>query len=195
MSVIYLKPQSLSSSKSRRNLLKLALPSIASLWFGYLAEVINTIFIGTLNDEVLITSLGLGNMTVNTAILSILIGLSSTLDTLIPQAYGANNMRLCGTYTQRGVLICSVAFGILVVLLNLGTPAFFRLAQQEAAVAENAQIYINNILPGMFFLSLFDIMKKIPITAGKENAVMIIQMATTSLHVILNYFFVVQWGL
>jgi len=138
VSVDYVKPQSLSSSKSRRNLLKLAIPSIASLWFGYLAEVINTIFIGTLNDEVLITSLGLGNMTVNTAILSILIGLSSTLDTLIPQAYGASNMRLCGTYTQRGVLICSIAFAILVVILNFGSPAFFRIAQQEEAVAYNA---------------------------------------------------------
>ena len=47
----------------------------------------------------------------------------------------------------------------------------------------------------MFFLAIFDILKKLPITAGKENAVMIIQMATTSLHVILNYLFVVKFGL
>lgn len=106
----------------------MALPSIASLWFGYLAEVINTIFIGTLNDEVLITSLGLGNMTVNTAVLSILCGLGSTLETLIPQAYGANNIRLCGTYTQRSILICSVSFVFLVIGLNFGSDAFFRIA-------------------------------------------------------------------
>jgi MATE family multidrug resistance protein len=108
------------------------------LWFGYLAEVINTIFIGTLNDEVLITSLGLGNMTINTAVLSILIGLSSTLETLIPQAYGAKNIRLCGIYTQRGMLICSMAFAILVVILNFGSTAFFRIAKQDESVQENA---------------------------------------------------------
>lgn len=91
--------ETISTSQARKNILRVALPSIFSLWFGYLAEVINTIFIGTLNDEVLITSLGLGNMTVNTAVLSILCGLGSTLETLIPQAYGANNIKLCGTYT------------------------------------------------------------------------------------------------
>jgi MATE family multidrug resistance protein len=47
----------------------------------------------------------------------------------------------------------------------------------------------------MFFLALFDIMKKLPITAGKENAVMVIQMVSTTLHVLLNYLFVVQFDL
>jgi len=163
---VYLQ-KDLSCSTARTNILKIALPSIASLWFGYLAEVINTIFIGTLNDEVLITSLGLGNMTVNTAVLSILIGLSSTLETLIPQSYGAGNLKLCGTYLYRGLLICTIAFIILSILLNFGSDAFFKIAQQEAAVVENAQIYINNILPGIYFLGMFDIAKKLPITAGK----------------------------
>jgi len=62
----------------------------------------------------------------------------------------------------------------LVVILNFGSSAFFRLAQQDDAVAENAQIYINNILPGIFFLAMFDVMKKLPITAGRQKAVMII---------------------
>lgn len=164
--IVYI-PKNLSSGQSRKNIISLAIPSIASLWFGYLAEVINTVFIGTLNDEVLITSLGLGNMTVNTAILSILIGLGSTLETLIPQAFGAGNIRLCGTYAQRGVFISTVAFAIMAVVLNLTADSLFRLAKQDALVSEHALTYVNNILPGIYFLAIFDILKKLPITAGK----------------------------
>ena len=40
---------------------------------------------------------------------------------------------------------------------------------------------------------MFDVLKKLPITAGREKAVMVIQMLTTLMHVALNYLFVIKF--
>lgn len=40
---------------------------------------------------------------------------------------------------------------------------------------------------------MFDVLKKLPITAGRQKAVMVIQMLTTIMHVALNYIFVIQF--
>lgn len=40
---------------------------------------------------------------------------------------------------------------------------------------------------------MFDVLKKLPITAGRQKAVMIIQMLSTIMHVALNYVFVIMF--
>lgn len=45
--------------------------------------MVNTLFIASLGDQALVASVGLGNMTLNMIGLSIIVGLGSTLDTLL----------------------------------------------------------------------------------------------------------------
>ena len=54
--------------------------------------MINLVFIGKLDDPVLLASVGMGNCLMNMLGLSIVIGLSGAMDTLVSQAFGAGNL-------------------------------------------------------------------------------------------------------
>ncbi len=70
-------------------LARVALPASATMVFSMLMELVNTIFIGHLNDSAKIAGIGLGNMYVNIVCQSIILGLNGGISTLASQAYGA----------------------------------------------------------------------------------------------------------
>jgi Na+-driven multidrug efflux pump len=51
-----------SGSQIMLRIFKLALPSMIALTFSYLAELINTLYIGHLNDPSLLAGTGMGNI-------------------------------------------------------------------------------------------------------------------------------------
>jgi MATE family multidrug resistance protein len=92
---------------------------------GYLirliVESINLVFISNKpNPEVAVTAaVGLGNATINLVGFSIIYGFNSALDTLISQAYGAGDYKLCGLYRTRGMFILTMTcIPILLIFLN-----------------------------------------------------------------------------
>jgi Na+-driven multidrug efflux pump len=76
-------------------ILKLALPSIVALFFQYLAEMINSFFIGHLDDSTLLAGTGMGNIVINMLCISVFLGLNGAIETLVSQAYGTSNMNMC----------------------------------------------------------------------------------------------------
>lgn len=74
------------------------------------------LFIGSYNNKSMIAAIGLGNLMINALGLSFFIGLNTTLDTLVSQAYGNRNLKLCGNYLHRARLF-SVAFYIVITML------------------------------------------------------------------------------
>ena len=107
-----------TSSVSTKSFLKLAVPNILLLTLNYLDEIINTLFIASLGDEVLIAAVGLGNMTLNMIGLSVLFGLGTTLDTLLSQAAGTKNLKICGEYLNQARFVAVIAFILLAVILS-----------------------------------------------------------------------------
>jgi Na+-driven multidrug efflux pump len=79
-------------------------PAIMSQALVYCEELTNIIFIGQLGNSTLIEAMGLSFLIINSIGFSILMGLNSTLDTLLPQAYGSRDLRLCGIYMHRARL-------------------------------------------------------------------------------------------
>ena len=118
--------QKQESDVSTKAFLKLAVPNILLLTLNYLDEIINTLFIASLGDEVLIAAVGLGNMTLNMIGLSVLFGLGTTLDTLLSQAAGSKNLKICGEYLHQARLVALIAFVILAIGLSY-SEAFFLL--------------------------------------------------------------------
>ena len=53
---------------------------------------------------------GMGNMIYNMTGLAIAIGLNGALETLVSQSYGANNLKLCGIYLNRGRYVLCLCF-------------------------------------------------------------------------------------
>mmetsp|Transcript_38177 Transcript_38177/g.36534 ORF Transcript_38177/g.36534 Transcript_38177/m.36534 type:complete len:178 (-) Transcript_38177:65-598(-) len=85
---------------------------------------------------------------------SITVGLTSSLTTLITQAYGAHDLRLCGIYSNRqGVINFSVIFFLSLILLWVYDIYIF--IGQDPDVARNASIYVRCAIPGQMFYSQY----------------------------------------
>jgi Na+-driven multidrug efflux pump len=56
----------------------------------------NIIFLAHMNDAVLISGAGLGNMTINILLFSFMLGLAGAVETLVSQTYGRRDLKLCG---------------------------------------------------------------------------------------------------
>ena len=89
-----------------------------------MVEVINVSFIGHLGDPSLVAGVGLGNMYINALGFAVMIGLNTTIVTLVSQTLGQGNMRLCGIYLNRGRIVCLLAC-IPVIILMLLSETFF----------------------------------------------------------------------
>ena len=61
-----------------------------------LIEMINIAVVGHLGDPAMIAGIGLGTMAMNLTGFSVICGFNSALDTLVSQAAGAGELRLCG---------------------------------------------------------------------------------------------------
>jgi len=64
-------------------------------------HICNSIILGQSDDPKLLAALGVGGLTISIFLLSIGISFCGALDTLIPQAYGQKDYRLCGIYLNR----------------------------------------------------------------------------------------------
>ena len=72
--------------------------------------MINIIVIGHLNDENLMAGIGMGAMIMNMVGNAVMVGLNGAVETLVSQSYGADNLRQCGVYLNRGRLVIMIAF-------------------------------------------------------------------------------------
>ena len=91
---------------------------------AFFVEVVNTVFVGHLGDEVKLAGVGMANMYINILILSISYGLSSSLNTLISQSYGQKDYRLCGIYLNRARILITIVF-IPMIFVLLYTETIF----------------------------------------------------------------------
>lgn len=79
-----------------------AIPASIGSFLNYFTETINLITIGQLGNPVLVAAVGMGNIMMTTTGIGMFIGMNSAMETLVSQAYGANNLELCGIYLWRG---------------------------------------------------------------------------------------------
>ena len=68
------------------------------------------IFVGYLNDATKMAGVGMGNTLLNMTGLSLASGLNGALETLVSQAYGAGDYKLCGTYLNRSRAVILIFF-------------------------------------------------------------------------------------
>ena len=69
---------------------KLATNPILGMIFQQLVQLINTYYVGHLNNAALLAGVGMGNMLINVLAYSIMQGLNGSIETLVSQSYGAS---------------------------------------------------------------------------------------------------------
>lgn len=102
-----------TQSDSWKILLTTTLTSVL-LWAIF---AINEVFANSLEDQQVVSGVRLGTAVLLCAGLWVLVGLNGALDTLVSQAFGAGDLKMCGTYLNRGRVISAIAFVPLAVTL------------------------------------------------------------------------------
>ena len=114
---------------------RLAWPSVLSSLGIETLTFVSLIFTGHIGGGVYLDGAALALSFANVTGTSIVIGLSSGMDTLCSQAYGGKNFRLVGVYFQRAILICTLAcFPIWALWLN-AEPILLLLHQDRGVAA------------------------------------------------------------
>ena len=115
-----------SNLEALKEIMKIGLPSIISMFSALFIETINSAFVGHLGSEDIMAGVGMANMYMNITCLSVLFGINMTLNTVVSQAYGFGDFRMCGVYLNRARIIVTIIFVPLGILL-LQTEKIFNL--------------------------------------------------------------------
>ena len=116
-----------------KRLIRLARPLAEGGILRSALQLVSVMFVGHLG-ELLLAGASLANLTG----LSLLVGMSSSLDTLCGQAVGAGQLDLLGVYVQQSWIVCGAAAVALTPAYAFATPILGSLLRQPAAVAAAA---------------------------------------------------------
>jgi len=97
-------------------------------------------------------AVGLANMLTNLFMNSIIVSFSIGLATLVSQAKGQQDSRLCAVYLRRQQVISTLVFIPFATLLCF-SEHLAAFMGQEKEIARLSQLYILITLPGFFFLN------------------------------------------
>ncbi|KAF8331803.1 MATE efflux family protein [Amanita rubescens] len=121
-------------------LTKYALPILASCILEYSLIVASVISVGRLSTMAL-AAISLGSMTANVTGFSIVQGLVSGLDTLLPPAWTSSEPRLVGLWTQRMTVVMAFAF-IPIYIIWFNAEELLIFLKQDPDVAHFAAVYL-----------------------------------------------------
>jgi MATE family multidrug resistance protein len=91
--------------------------------------------------------------------LSLTVGLSVSLETLVAQANGANQFRKCGVFLQNAIVIESAAIALVSALYSLGEHLFLAIGQ-EPSVARLAGQYLLANIPNIVGVALLNVVMR-----------------------------------
>lgn len=98
---------------------KLAVPPIISSFFYMFVQLVNTYFVGHLNDAVIIAGVGMGNMLINVLCFAVGQGMNGALETYCSQAFGLGKFEMVGVYHMRGRFVISLLMIPLIIIFIL----------------------------------------------------------------------------
>jgi len=129
-------------------ILKMWLPMLVIFTVQQVNQVVNTVVIGHNGDPYALAGVGLANMMQNCFCFSVIMGLSSGMDTLVSQAHGAGNNEMSGRIVQRCRAICSVNLIWIYPVLYFSS-SLLALIGQDPVIAQHACNYNRASLYGL----------------------------------------------
>ncbi|CAI5709460.1 unnamed protein product [Peronospora farinosa] len=146
-----------------KTLLRLVYPVVVTSALEFLPGFTCIILVGHIKSshtQQYVAAATLSTMFINITAYSIGFGLTSALDTLCSQAYGAKRFGKIGIYFQAGFQIIGVCLGP-IFFMNWYSESFLLLMGQDPEVAKLAQIFSRWSLPGVPFVFLYELVRKV----------------------------------
>lgn len=171
-------------------LLKYSLPVFGTHVFEHSMIMSSVVSIGHIST-VALAAATIGFMTANVTGLSIIHGLVSTLDTMLPGAWTSDQPHLVGLWTQRMTVVVAVTL-IPMFAIWFNAESILLLLRQEPEVARLAGIYLKWASLGLPAYAFNCISRRYFQSQGLFDAPTRIIVAVAPINVLLNYLLV--WG-
>ena len=174
-----------------------AIPATMGLLFIFIAETINIIFIGKLNDPSMISAIGIGTLYVNATGYVIGLGLIGGIDTFCSQSYGAKQYRITGIYVNIGRLVTIGFFICMCLPCIFFSEKLMLFIGQSPEVALHASKFSYSMIPSLFFAMQYNCSVRYLQAMQVFLPGMIITCFTASLHSLWCYIFIywMEYGL
>ncbi|KAE8888629.1 hypothetical protein PF005_g18490 [Phytophthora fragariae] len=146
-----------------KTLLKLVYPVVVTTALEFMPGFTCIILAGHIKSphtQQYVDAATLATMFINITAYSVGFGLTSALDTLCSQAYGAKRFEKIGIYFQAGLQIILVCLGP-IFLLNWYSESFLLYMGQDPEVSRLAQTFSRWMLPGVPFVFLYELVRKV----------------------------------
>jgi len=152
-------PKEMSMKESCLVVVKLAVPPIISSFFYMFVQLVNTYFVGHLNDAVIIAGVGMGNMLINVLCFAVAQGMNGALETYCSQAFGMGKFEMVGVYHMRGRFVVSMLMIPLIFIFAFSDQILIGI-KQDASISHYAQVYVCVMIPGSWAMTQFDACRK-----------------------------------
>lgn len=174
-------------------LTRYSLPVFATHLFEYSFIFASVVSIGHLSTLALAAAT-LGSMTASVTGYSIVQGLASTLDTLLPPAWTSDTPHMVGLWTQRMVLMTSFAL-VPILFIWFNAEPVLLLLKQDPEVAHLAGVYLKHASWGLPAYTFNCISRRYFQSQGLFTVPTRIIVVVAPINAFLNWFFVYPLGL
>ncbi len=119
-------------------------------------------------------------------------GLSTFMDTLASQAYGAGNYKMVGLITQRASMFFFITCLPILLLWTQCAPILTAL-KQDAGIAAQAAVYIRGMMPGLFPVTQLQLLNKYMNAQKITHLNFWVGLVGTAFHLCMLYLFLGVW--
>lgn len=175
-----------------KKLFKLSYPVIFTYVLEFFPELVSMTLVGHLDSPLTkqyLDGVALSTMCMNLTAIGVGFGLATAMDTLCSQAYGAGKPRKLGIYLQSGLIVLGIAM-IPVFFINWYTEACLLLLGQPADVVAFAGRFSRILLPGIPFMYLYEMLKKVMQAQNVVMPMVYIAVLSNIVNIVLGVYLV-----
>ncbi|KAG6532730.1 hypothetical protein ZIOFF_006580 [Zingiber officinale] len=171
----------------------LAGPLVAASLLQNILQVISVMFVGHLG-ELALSGASMATSFAGVTGFSFLLGMSTALDTMCGQAFGAKQYHMLGIHMQRAMLILTLVC-IPVSVIWFYTGSILSLFGQDPEIAAEAGAYSRWMIPTLFAYGLIQCHNRFLQTQNIVFPMMLITSVTALLHILVCWILVYKSGL
>ncbi|XP_074562808.1 protein DETOXIFICATION 16 [Curcuma longa] len=171
----------------------LAGPIVAASLLQNILQVISVMFVGHLG-ELALSGASMATSFAGVTGFSFLLGMSTALDTMCGQAFGAKQYHMLGIHMQRAMLVLTLVC-IPVAVIWFYTGPILSLFGQDPEIAAEAGAYSRWMIPTLFAYGLIQCHNRFLQTQNIVFPMMLITGFTALLHILLCWILVYKSGL
>eukprot|EP00826_Nyctotherus_ovalis_P034456 TRINITY_DN2877_c0_g2_i3.p1 TRINITY_DN2877_c0_g2~~TRINITY_DN2877_c0_g2_i3.p1 ORF type:complete len:467 (+),score=65.26 TRINITY_DN2877_c0_g2_i3:190-1590(+) len=168
----------------------LSLPNMLIFYLLSINDTTSLIFITRTGREDYSAIMAAGSVIVGMIGYQPLNAIATTLDGLIPQAFGIHNYKVCGDYLNKTLIFLTMS-SVVSTILTLVVDRFLVLIGFERPLAESIGLYAFSMFLSTYFSCVFQVLSRFMNGQKVANPQLVIIIITSCLHALWCYLFIV----